>query len=201
MHHWYSWPARQHRQSWPPNGPIVKPPHRQWSAGAFPFNAQDLELFPFSYDDIEPYYDVVAERIGISGDEDDLAEFLPRHRHLLPPHELDEHATRLLENYAARRESLLHRADCYLGRGRPALLTRDAGTRRACARLGRCESTQRRTVFLLANNGSPYPDSAFQISAAATAPLRTGQLPTETTEFRSVQSSPDFITPGRAFLI
>ena len=38
-----------------------------WTGGAYPFNDHELEEYPFSYGDIEPYYNEVAKRIGIIG--------------------------------------------------------------------------------------------------------------------------------------
>jgi len=108
-----------------------------WTAGAFPFNAHEMADFPVSYEELAPYYDVVAERIGICGAEDDLAEHFPVHGHLLPALDLDEHSRLLLERYAARREAL-REMGCVMGRSRSAVLTRDRDGRRACGYLGRC---------------------------------------------------------------
>ena len=109
-----------------------------WAAGAFPFNETELDEFPFSFADIEPFYDLVAQRIGVSGTNDDLVEFIPLHRHLQPPLELSTHAALLLGRYADRRKSVQKRLGCRLGRSRAATLTQDLHARKACDNLGRC---------------------------------------------------------------
>ena len=109
-----------------------------WTAGVYPFNDAELADFPFAYADIAPYYDLVAERIGISGEVDDLARFMPVHQHLLPPLDLDEHSSLILRTYAERRASLNRRLGCYIGRSRIATISRDREGRQACSYLGRC---------------------------------------------------------------
>jgi len=103
----------------------------------FPFNEEELADFPFSSDELAPYYDLVAERIGISGVDDDLARHLPVHRNLLPPLSLDEHSRRLLEKYEANRDAF-RALGATLGRSRTATLSADRDGRVACKLLGRC---------------------------------------------------------------
>jgi choline dehydrogenase-like flavoprotein len=109
-----------------------------WTGGVFPFNEGDLVDFPLSFADLVPYYDRIAERIGIAGVEDDLAPHLPGHRHLLPPLELDEHSRLLLERYESKRSWFRSKLHCTLGRSRIATLSRDREGRAACGYLGRC---------------------------------------------------------------
>ncbi len=108
-----------------------------WTGGCFPFNDAELEDFPFGYAELEPYYTKIAERIGVTGDDDDLTRFTPFHRGLSTPVPLDEHSERLLAAYA-RHRSRLKRAGVFLGRSRSAVLTTQKGARKACAQLGRC---------------------------------------------------------------
>ncbi len=109
-----------------------------WTAGCYPFNQDDLASFPFSYAEIEPYYAGVAQRIGITGMDDDLSRFLPFHANLLPPLELDPHSQLLLDTYARKRDALNTKLRLYVGRTRVATLSRDLGARGACQYLGRC---------------------------------------------------------------
>jgi choline dehydrogenase-like flavoprotein len=109
-----------------------------WTAGVYPFNEAELADFPFTHAEIAPYYDLVAQRIGICGVVDDLARFMPVHQHLLPPLDLDEHSSLILRAYERRRASLNRRWGCYVGRSRIATISRDYGGRRACTYLGRC---------------------------------------------------------------
>jgi len=109
-----------------------------WTAGAFPFNDGELADFPFGFDDLAPYYDLVAERIGVTGVEDALARFHPLHRFLLEPLRLDEHSRVLLERAAERTSELEKRAACVVGRSRVATLSQPLHDRPACTYLGRC---------------------------------------------------------------
>ena len=108
-----------------------------WTAGVYPFNGHELDPFPFGLPDLLPHYERVAERIGVSGAEDDLVRFLPLHRHIQPPPELDSHGADLLRTYEERRERLAA-LGCVVGRSRLAVLGGDQGARRGCWRCGRC---------------------------------------------------------------
>ena len=108
-----------------------------WTAGAYPFNEAELDDFPFTAAELAPYYDRIAERIGINGEVDDLARFMPVHQHLMPALDLDEHSRRLIEAYDRRRAQINARR-AYLGRSRIATITRDKPGRKACTNLGRC---------------------------------------------------------------
>lgn len=109
-----------------------------WTAGVFPFNADDLSGFPFPHDELAPYYGEISRRIGVSGTADDIERFMPVHEHMMEPLELDGHSRALLERYASHREALNSRYGCYLGRARVATLSRPLGDREPCDYLGRC---------------------------------------------------------------
>jgi choline dehydrogenase-like flavoprotein len=108
-----------------------------WTGGAFPFNDGELADFPFGWQELSPYYGRVAERIGISGADDDLTRFVPVHAHLSEPLDLDQHSALLLERYAERRAAL-NRLGVWLGRSRVATLRADRPGRQGCTYLGRC---------------------------------------------------------------
>lgn len=108
-----------------------------WTAGCYPFNDAELADFPFGYRDLEPHYNEVARRIGVTGEPDDLARFFPLHQHLLEPIPFDRHSQLLMDTYARRKEAL-NRAGFYMGRTRVATLSSDRDGRKACERLGRC---------------------------------------------------------------
>lgn len=109
-----------------------------WTGAALPFTDAELIDFPFGYAELGPYYDRVAERIGVCGAEDDLAPFVPVHANLLPPLELDAHARVLADRYERQRRWLNERLGCYLGRSRSATLSSARDGRPACSHLGRC---------------------------------------------------------------
>lgn len=109
-----------------------------WTAGCYPFNDADLAAFPFGYERLGPHYGEVARRIGITGEDDDLARFYPIHDHLMPPLTLDRHSELLIETYRRKRTAMNQKLGCYVGRTRVATLSEDRHDRRRCQYLGRC---------------------------------------------------------------
>jgi choline dehydrogenase-like flavoprotein len=77
-----------------------------WGAGAFPFDAHELEGLPFTHADLEPHYETVAERVGVSGARDDLLPFLGDSKAMQPPLDIDSNAEAVLTRYQRRREKL-----------------------------------------------------------------------------------------------
>ncbi|MFN8178463.1 MAG: GMC oxidoreductase [bacterium] len=108
-----------------------------WTGGAYPWRREETVDFPFPHEDLAAAYDVVAERIGVSGAADDLAARVPVHRHLLPPLPLDEHSEVLLQRYGENR-LVLRRLGAVFGRARNAVLPHDGLGRKGCTLLGRC---------------------------------------------------------------
>ena len=108
-----------------------------WTGGCYPLTPGEVADFPFAHDDLARAYGVVAERIGISGDTDDLARFMPVHDHLQPPLTLDAHSQRLLASYS-RVRARLNQSGAYVGRSRVATLSRALGSRQPCDYTGRC---------------------------------------------------------------
>ena len=109
-----------------------------WTGGSYPFNDNELSDFPFSYRQIEPFYNEVARRIGISGVDDDLTRFFPYHEAIMEPLRLDDHSGIILEKYEQKKEYFNEKLKWYMGRSRIAVLSRDRGIRKACQYLGRC---------------------------------------------------------------
>ena len=109
-----------------------------WTAGCYPFNEAEVSDFPFPFAQLLAGYDLVAQRIGVTGEADDLARFYPLHAHLMEPLKLDRHSIALMEQYARRRDALHRELKCYFGRTRVATLSRDLNGRKACDYLGRC---------------------------------------------------------------
>jgi choline dehydrogenase-like flavoprotein len=95
-----------------------------WGAGAFPFQDDELRELPISRADLEPHYEAVAERIGISGARDDLLPFLGDSTALMPPLDLDSNAETVLARYEKHRRALNARG-FFLGRTRLAVSTRE----------------------------------------------------------------------------
>lgn len=109
-----------------------------WTAGCYPFDDGDLHEFPFDLASIAPCYDEVARRIGVSGTDDDLTQFFPRHAHLLPPLRLDAASQSFLDAYNARRERVNRKYNAFVGHTRVATLSERMADRDACQYLGRC---------------------------------------------------------------
>ena len=109
-----------------------------WTGGCYPLNDTELSAFPFTYEDIGPYYGEVARRIGIGGEEDDLDEFFPHHDHLSPPVDLDESSAILLERYEGQRQKLTAAHKIRMGRSRQAVLAQSNEKREGCRYCGRC---------------------------------------------------------------
>jgi len=101
-----------------------------WGAGLYRFTADDLAGFPIGVLDLEPYYDAITAKVGISGADDDLSRFFGSVRGLLPPVTLGANGRALLRRYTRRRKSL-NRRGLYIGHPRLAVLTRDHDGRRA----------------------------------------------------------------------
>ncbi len=109
-----------------------------WTGGVYPFNEAELADYPVAFDDMKAAYAEVARRIGICGELDDLARFMPPHDGIMPPLVLDRHSQLLMRRYGRVRERLNRELGCWLGRSRLATTTTDHGDRRGCRYLGRC---------------------------------------------------------------
>ena len=101
-----------------------------WGAGLYRFTADDLAGYPISVLDLEPYYDAITAKVGISGADDDLSRFFGAARGLLPPVALGASGRAVLRRYTQRRKSL-NRRGLYIGLPRLAVLTRDHDGRHA----------------------------------------------------------------------
>lgn len=109
-----------------------------WTGGVYPFTDRDLREFPFAYRELQPFYEEIAQRIGVSGEADDLARLFPLHDHLMAPLNLDAHSELLVSKYKKSRTYFNEKLGFYLGRSRLAVLSRDKNGRRGCDYLGRC---------------------------------------------------------------
>jgi choline dehydrogenase-like flavoprotein len=91
-----------------------------WGGGAFPFTDDELRSMGSDLATLQPHYDAVAARIGVSGARDDLLPFYPPSPSMMPPLEADTTGTVVAEAYARRREALNARG-FFLGRTRLAV--------------------------------------------------------------------------------
>ncbi len=95
-----------------------------WGAGTYRFDDADLEGFPVTAQELEPFYDIATEHMGISGADDDTTPFFGSTAGLLPPLELGFIGNDLLSRYAKRR-AWFQRNHVVVGHPRIAVLTRD----------------------------------------------------------------------------
>ncbi len=109
-----------------------------WTAGAYVWQTDDLAAFPLAPGALTPYYATVAERVGITGHDDDLTPLVAGPLPYLPSIPLDGHSRLLLDRYTSRRDSLRARHGFVMGRSRLAVLSQDRAGRPACSNLGRC---------------------------------------------------------------
>jgi choline dehydrogenase-like flavoprotein len=95
-----------------------------WGAGLYRFTTRDLAGFPIALADLEPYYDVITAKVGISGTDDDLSPFFGSTHGLQPALKIDANGETILRRYTRRRE-VLNRRGLFLGRPRLAVLTQE----------------------------------------------------------------------------
>ncbi len=107
-----------------------------WTGGSYAYNDVDLKEYPFDYKDIKPFYEEVAQRMGLMGSDDDLSQFIPYHENILKPIRFDEHSDLLNKRYLKKREKL-NKKGLFMGRSRVSLLSSPKGDRAAYNYSGR----------------------------------------------------------------
>lgn len=95
-----------------------------WGGGAYRFTDRDLERFPISYADLNKYYDLLTDHIGISGRNDDLVPWFHFDPNLQEPIKLSSLAKKFLQRYE-RNRLLFVGHNVYVGMPRLAVLTRE----------------------------------------------------------------------------
>lgn len=94
-----------------------------WGAGVFRFTPRDLDGFPITRAELDPFYDQLTRHVGVSGANDDLAPWFGTDAELQPPIDLSRFASDLLAGYQ-RRRSLFAGRGVAIGYARSAVLTR-----------------------------------------------------------------------------
>lgn len=92
-----------------------------WGAGLYRFSAHDMDGFPITVHELDPYFDRLTAAIGISGADDDLTPYFGSPRGLLPPLLLSTNVGQIYDAYRRRRKRLS--PSFHLGRARVAALT------------------------------------------------------------------------------
>ncbi len=109
-----------------------------WGAAVSRFDDNDLGDYPISYSDLQPSYDRIAKRIGISGTNDDqMSCFHGIEASLLPAIRLNDNINRLYSRYSKKS----HRGSTnsfILGHSRNAVITENSNGRSGCIYCGLC---------------------------------------------------------------
>lgn len=105
-----------------------------WGGFCTAYDDADLKNFPFGASALAEGYKKTAERIGITGLQDDLADFHGSHFPLMAPPPLNQPTEQLLKNYKTRKSA----SDLKLGHARNAVTMKDQGTRKGCVQCGLC---------------------------------------------------------------
>jgi choline dehydrogenase-like flavoprotein len=93
-----------------------------WGAGVFRFTARDLESFPISAAELEPFYDEAGAHMGISGANDDLGAHFGIEPGLMQPLRPSQRAAEILKGYQEHKAHFARRG-ITIGRSRLAVLT------------------------------------------------------------------------------
>jgi hypothetical protein len=102
-----------------------------WGLGSAVFSQEELELASLPAGEMREAYEVVADRIGLSGADDDARAYMSAHiGGIQPALPIDPTAGVLLRNYERRRGAVKAR-DFYVGRPTLALLSEPKDGRRA----------------------------------------------------------------------
>ena len=81
-----------------------------------------MAQFPLEHQHLIRHFETVAERIGISGEYDDLLPFYGSCPSLQPSLKMDKNGESILSRYK-KIKSNINRAGLYLGRSRQAVIT------------------------------------------------------------------------------
>lgn len=102
-----------------------------WGAGLYRFVNTDVSDFPFGVGELERYFDRLTSEIGISGEDDDLAEFFGSTSGLQPSLSLSHNASCFYANYRQRKR-IFNRAGVFVGRPRLGVLSSPRDGREPC---------------------------------------------------------------------
>lgn len=102
-----------------------------WGASALPFTAHDTADWPVSVDALAPHYAACAELLGIAGEKDDLADWLPLYAKPRPQFRASRQAARMLDAMTRHRKALQ-------GQGLRFGRARVAAKANSCAYCGLC---------------------------------------------------------------
>lgn len=105
-----------------------------WGALCSTYDSQDMQSFPISSTELEPFYRAIAQRIGISGANDQLGQFHGAYLPLQNAVPLTPPAAQLLRRYM----TCVSPSNFQLGLARNAVITEAHNNRDACNQCGLC---------------------------------------------------------------
>ena len=109
-----------------------------WGCGVARFSPSELAAFPCAQEELDDAYRSVAQRIGISGPQnDDLSDYFGLDEWAQSPIAMDVHHEGLYARYQRNRINLNGRG-FRLGRSRVAVLSKNIDLRQACNNQGNC---------------------------------------------------------------
>ena len=91
-----------------------------WGAALGPYLEEDLKDFPISLSDLKSHYEIISERIGVSGERDDTLQFYGDCKSLQPSPDLDSNGEIILSNYLKKRE-WFNQHGFFMGKARLAI--------------------------------------------------------------------------------
>lgn len=95
-----------------------------WGAGVYRFGDDDLRGFPVTAAELDPWYKILTEHIGVSGRNDDLEPYFGHEAALMEPLRLSPFASCFLRGYENNRAYFNGRG-IFVGAPRLAVLTKD----------------------------------------------------------------------------
>lgn len=102
-----------------------------WGAGLYRYTDDELKGLPLKASDLSPYYDILTEEVGISGENDDLIQFFGSTKFLLNPLQLSEKSLRLYNKYKKKRQTL-NKQGIFMGSPRLGVLSEAYNNRSPC---------------------------------------------------------------------
>ena len=93
-----------------------------WGANILPFREEDFNDMPISMSDMKPHYETVAERIGISGSDDDLHTIFGDYGSMMPPLDIDSNAEKVYDRYKKKKKQFNNKG-FFMGRAQMAVCT------------------------------------------------------------------------------
>ncbi len=152
-----------------------------WGCGVARLSSEELRDYPFPASEIEPSYETVTRRMGVSGAvDDDLSDYFGLDGWADPPIRMDTLHSRLWHTYG-KKKSALSAMGVRMGRSRVAALEQDRGERRACDLSGNCLwGCHRRALYSATDDLEQlqrYPNFTYRSGFLVDRVVRSGDYP------------------------